>query len=106
MGTIQQTPDQMTARFTEVPRFEDQNTDVEGIRDGDRNPGHIGLTEGLQNALGLGKLQVTLECQNLNHARMMHDMLIPFAPLLISLSAASPIYKAQLSTHDHWWDVF
>ena len=33
-------------------------------------------------------------------------MLVPFAPLLIALSAASPIYKGQLSGQDHWWEIF
>mgnify|MGYP000114817115 CR=1 FL=1 len=83
-----------------MPRFEDLSTDLEGIRDGDRNARHIGLS-GLEYTLGCGNLEVSLEAQNLNHARYLYDMLVPFAPLMIALSAASPIYKGQLSDHDH-----
>ena len=33
-------------------------------------------------------------------------MLVPFMPILIALSANSPIYKGQLSDHDHSHEVF
>jgi len=36
----------------------------------------------------------------------MHDMLVPFTPILIALSAASPFVKDQLSDHDHRWEIF
>ncbi len=60
----------------------------------------------LGHALGGGSLKVSLEAQNLTHARYIHDMLIPFVPVLIALSASSPVYKGQLSEHDHGQDVF
>ena len=58
------------------------------------------------HALGRGQLQVRLDAKSLNHARYLHDMLVPFVPILIALSANSPIYKGQLSEHDHSHEVF
>ena len=47
-----------------------------------------------------------IEAKSLNHARYLHDMLLPVVPLLIALSAASPIYKGQLSDIDHGQEAF
>lgn len=94
-----------TDRYVDVPRFEDLNTDLESVRDGDRSPGQIGMS-GLEYALGCGMIKVSLQAKNLNHARYLYDMLIPFAPIMIALSAASPIHKGQLSDHDHGFAVF
>ena len=33
-------------------------------------------------------------------------MLVPLVPIFAALSAASPIYRGQLATHDHSWPVF
>lgn len=55
--------------------------------------------------MGCSCLQVTFECQSLNHARYLHDMLLPFTPLLAALSAASPIFKGKLADIDLRWTV-
>ena len=86
-------------------RFEDEATDSEGTREGDPGPGQIGLP-GLEYSLGCGSLKVSIETQNLNHARYLYDQLVPLTPILMALSAASPIYKGQLTNQDHRWDVF
>lgn len=51
---------------------------------------------------GMGNccLQLTYETTSINHARYLHDALIPFTPILSALSQASPIFKGKLSDWD------
>ena len=55
--------------------------------------------------MGCSCLQVTFESQSLNHARFLHDMMLPFTPLLAALSAGSPIFKGKLADIDLRWTV-
>ena len=92
-----------------LPRFADQNTagDDDSLEDEPReqqSAGKIKL-DNLGHALGCGRLDVSIEAQNLNHARYLHDMLVPLVPIFAALSAASPIYKGELASHDHSWVV-
>ena len=41
-------------------------------------------------------LQLTFEAQNIEHARYLHDTLLPFGPILGALSAATPVVKGRL----------
>ena len=55
--------------------------------------------------MGANSLQVTYECTTINHARYLHDMLLPLTPLFLSLSGNSPIYRGMLSNIDTRWGV-
>lgn len=55
--------------------------------------------------MGCSCLQVTFESQSINHARYLHDMLLPFTPLFAALSASSPIFKGKLADIDLRWTV-
>ena len=55
--------------------------------------------------MGCSCLQVTYETQNLSHSRYLHDMLLPFTPILAALSASAPIYKGKLADYDLRWTV-
>jgi len=55
--------------------------------------------------MGCSCLQVTFESQSLNHARYLHDMLLPFTPILAALSASAPVYKGKLANIDMRWTV-
>lgn len=55
--------------------------------------------------MGCSCLQVTFESQSMNHARYLHDMLLPFTPLLAALSASSPIFKGKMADIDLRWTV-
>jgi len=55
--------------------------------------------------MGCACLQVTFESLSINHARYLHDMLLPFTPLLAALSASSPIFKGKLADIDLRWTV-
>lgn len=80
-------------------RFADENTDMEA-QNGDLPPGII-TEAGFAHSMASGKLQVSVEAKSLNHARYLYDMLMPLTPILIALSAASPIHKSQCSDLDH-----
>lgn len=61
--------------------------------------------DSLHYGLGAICLQVTFEAQNINHARYLHDSLIPLGPIIGALGASAPIYKGQLSGWDFRWNV-
>ncbi|KAG8976778.1 hypothetical protein FRC05_003128 [Tulasnella sp. 425] len=50
-------------------------------------------------------LQVTMQAADLDQARALYDGLVPIAPILLALSAASPIFKGYLAEMDTRWDV-
>jgi len=61
--------------------FKDTNTKEEIIH---MDSMHFGM--------GMCCLQVTFETSNFEHARYLHDSLLPFGPILAALSATSPFY--------------
>jgi len=58
-------------------------------------------------AFGMGAcaLQCTFGTENYNQARYLYDQFIPLGPLFMALSAASPIFKGQLSGYDTKFSV-
>jgi len=87
-----------------VPLFEDKNTNMNEMTEEEPYPGQIYMDS---MAFGMGQccLQITYEASSLNHARYLHDMLIPFTGILSALSAAGPIQKGKLSDNDLRWTV-
>ncbi|KAJ7593919.1 glutamate-cysteine ligase catalytic subunit [Mycena floridula] len=67
-------------------------------------PDHIYL-----DAMGFGMgcccLQLTFQSCNVTEARRMYDGLIPIGPILLALSAASPIWRGYLADVDCRWNV-
>nr|AZS52301.1 gammaglutamyl cysteine synthetase 1 [Hebeloma cylindrosporum] len=67
-------------------------------------PDHIYL-----DAMGFGMgcccLQLTFQACNVADARRMYDGLIPIGPLLLALTAASPIWRGYLADVDCRWNV-
>ena len=55
--------------------------------------------------MGCSSLQTTFQAQNLNEARHLYDQLAALTPILLSLSAASPIWRGYLSDIDTRWYV-
>lgn len=55
--------------------------------------------------MGMGCLQVTFQAVNIDEARWLYDQLTPITPILLALSAASPIYRSYLSDVDCRWDI-
>jgi glutamate--cysteine ligase catalytic subunit len=61
------------------------------------------------DAMGFGMgcccLQLTFQSCNIEEARRMYDALIPIGPIMLALTAASPIWRGYLSDVDCRWNV-
>ena len=58
-------------------------------------------------AFGLGNscLQVTFQACSIDEARHLYDQMIPMAPIMLAISAASPIFRGLLAEVDTRWSV-
>lgn len=67
-------------------------------------PDHIYM-----DAMGFGMgcccLQMTFQTQSVDEAKHMYDQLAPLTPILLALSASSPIWRGYLSDVDCRWDI-
>ncbi|KAK8385817.1 hypothetical protein O3P69_016535 [Scylla paramamosain] len=61
------------------------------------------------DAVGFGAgcccLQITIQTRNINEARVLYDHLTPLCPVMLALTAASPIFRGYLTDVDSRWDV-
>ncbi|KAF9227348.1 GCS-domain-containing protein [Gyrodon lividus] len=61
------------------------------------------------DAMGFGMgcccLQLTFQSCNVDEARRMYDALIPMGPIMLALTAASPIWRGYLADVDCRWNV-
>ncbi|XP_063851071.1 glutamate--cysteine ligase catalytic subunit-like [Scylla paramamosain] len=61
------------------------------------------------DAMGFGMgcccLQMTFQACNINEARVLYDHLTPLCPIMLALTAASPLYRGYLADVDCRWDV-
>ncbi|KAJ9141689.1 Glutamate--cysteine ligase [Pleurostoma richardsiae] len=57
-------------------------------------------------AFGMGSccLQITFQAKNIVEGRKMYDQLSPLAPILLALTAATPVYKGFLADTDVRWN--
>jgi glutamate--cysteine ligase catalytic subunit len=57
-------------------------------------------------AFGMGSccLQITFQAKNLNEGRQMYDQLSPLGPIMLALTAATPVYKGFLADTDVRWN--
>ena len=103
-----------------VPVYPDTHTDetmrqqAEGICRADPVDGPRIVEElGAQNiymdamAFGMGAscLQVTLQASNVSEARTLYDQLAVVAPIMLALTAASPMWKGMLADTDARWNT-
>lgn len=76
--------------------FKDKNTKIPVEGSTPEKPDHIHM-----DAMGFGMgcccLQFTFQCCNINEARTLYDQLTPLCPIMLALSAASPIHRGMLS---------
>ncbi|OXM75866.1 glutamate-cysteine ligase catalytic subunit [Cryptococcus neoformans Bt63] len=58
-------------------------------------------------AFGMGCccLQITFQAWNVDEARKVYDALVPVAPIMLAMTAASPAFKGQLADVDARWNV-
>lgn len=57
-------------------------------------------------AFGMGSccLQITFQAKNITEGRKMYDQLSPIGPIMLALTAATPIYKGFLADTDIRWN--
>ncbi|KAL8876794.1 MAG: hypothetical protein Q9198_005075, partial [Flavoplaca austrocitrina] len=73
-------------------------------RKGAAKPNHIYM-DAQPFGSGTCCLQVTLQARNIDEARQLYDRLIPLAPIMLALTAATPIYKGFLADTDARWNT-
>lgn len=71
---------------------------------GAAKPGHIYM-DSMGFGMGCSCLQVTMQAANIDESRYLYDTLLPLTPILLSLSAAAPIFKGTLADQDVRWNV-
>ncbi|KAF2838395.1 GCS-domain-containing protein [Patellaria atrata CBS 101060] len=103
-----------------VPVFRDENTtwpfkdptvnynlhkwpEDDDVRNGAAKNNHIYMDA---MAFGMGSccLQITFQAKNIEEGRKMYDQLSPLGPILLALTAATPIYKGFLADTDVRWN--
>ncbi|KAL4217769.1 hypothetical protein ACF0H5_022508 [Mactra antiquata] len=98
-----------------IPIYKDKNTPSPFIEDlskyGDNGesqsaakPDHIYM-DCMGFGMGCSCLQVTFQACNIDEARNLYDQLTPLCPVMLSLSASSPVYRGYLSDLDTRWTV-
>lgn len=74
------------------------------VRSGAAKEGHIYM-----DAMGFGMgcccLQITFQAKNITEARKLYDQLCPLGPIMLALTAATPIFRGFLADVDARWDV-
>lgn len=106
------------ALITDKPRYQDMFSRLPGSASHlDDNCGHeiqsaFPSSHCSQSAINIGHaveswggcgLQATFSAHNLREVCQLHDQLIPLGPLMLALSAATPIYKGRLVGTDTRW---
>lgn len=73
------------------------------VRNGAAKDDHIYMDA---MAFGMGSccLQITFQAKNVTEGRIMYDQLSPLGPILLALTAATPIYKGFLADTDVRWN--
>ncbi|XP_037081678.1 glutamate--cysteine ligase catalytic subunit-like [Pollicipes pollicipes] len=67
-------------------------------------PDHVYM-DAMAFGMGCCCLQITFQAENLLEARRLYDQLNPLCPILLALTAASPIHRGMLLATDCRWDV-
>mmetsp|Transcript_130605 Transcript_130605/g.194544 ORF Transcript_130605/g.194544 Transcript_130605/m.194544 type:complete len:734 (-) Transcript_130605:56-2257(-) len=101
-----------------VPVFQDEHThktieeQAEQIRaqpGGDRVlaelPQDSIYMDAMAFGMGAGCLQVTFQAADVSEARELYDQLAVMAPIMLALTAASPVWKGMLADIDARWDI-
>uniref|UniRef100_H2YLE2 Glutamate--cysteine ligase n=1 Tax=Ciona savignyi TaxID=51511 RepID=H2YLE2_CIOSA len=94
-----------------IPIFKDINTMSPFVEifgdpesDGASKVDHVYM-DAMGFGMGTTGLQCTIQASNLDEAKHLYDQLAPICPIMLALSAASPIYKGFLTAIDTRWDV-
>ncbi|KAF6203999.1 hypothetical protein GE061_002338 [Apolygus lucorum] len=98
-----------------IPVFKDSKTtspfvdDFESLGDNGESqkaalPDHIYM-DAMAFGMGCCCLQLTFQACNIEEARTLYDQLTPLCPIMLALTAASPIHRGVLADVDCRWNV-
>ena len=73
------------------------------VRNGAAKTNHIYMDA---MAFGMGSccLQITFQAKNINEGRRLYDQLSPLGPIMLALTAATPLYKGFVADTDVRWN--
>jgi len=73
------------------------------VRNGAAKPDHVYMDA---MAFGMGSccLQITFQAKNIREGRTLYDQLSPLGPIMLALTAATPVYKGFLVDTDVRWN--
>lgn len=84
--------------------FKDKNT-VLPVEGSPTNEPDVVLLDAMGFGMGCCCLQLTFQACNITEARTLYDQLAPLCPIMLALTAASPIYRGFLTESDCRWNV-
>lgn len=67
-------------------------------------PDHVYM-DAMGFGMGCSCLQLTFQACNVSEARRLYDALVPLAPIMLALTAASPLWRGYIADVDCRWDV-
>ncbi|ORZ09459.1 glutamate-cysteine ligase-domain-containing protein [Absidia repens] len=73
-------------------------------KQGAAKPDHIYM-DAMAFGMGCCCLQITFQACNIDEARRLYDQLAPVAPIMLALTAATPIFRGYLADVDSRWNV-
>ncbi len=76
----------------------------EDVRTGGAAPDNYIHMDAMAFGMGSCCLQITFQAKNIIEGRKMYDQLSPLAPILLALTAATPVYKGFLADTDVRWN--
>lgn len=83
--------------------FRDDNVKCQESRDAQIDD-HIYM-DAMGFGMGNSCLQVTFQASSIDEAKHLYDQLIPLTPIMLAISAASPIFRGVLADVDTRWAV-
>eukprot|EP00040_Diaphanoeca_grandis_P019184 m.101126 g.101126 ORF g.101126 m.101126 type:complete len:733 (-) comp27304_c0_seq3:222-2420(-) len=86
-----------------VPLFNDTNTDHTPEEGADGSAGIY--MDAMAFGMGCCCLQVTFQARDVSESRHLYDQLGVIAPILLALTAATPIHKGKLADWDARWNI-
>ncbi|KAG7660450.1 GSH1 [[Candida] subhashii] len=98
-------PDKYTKLLDDtIPLHRDLFKSDKEPRLGASKPGHVYM-DSMGFGMGASCLQITMQTKDINEARYLYDTLVSISPIMLSLSAAAPIFKGFLVNQDVRWNV-
>eukprot|EP00037_Helgoeca_nana_P001738 m.29153 g.29153 ORF g.29153 m.29153 type:complete len:756 (-) comp12085_c0_seq1:341-2608(-) len=86
-----------------VPLFKDEKTDTTPEEGAGGSPGIF--MDAMAFGMGCNCLQVTFQAQDVAESRHLYDQLAVMAPIMLALTAATPIHKGKLADWDARWFI-